>query len=196
VTDFTPEGLASLHRLDQPGIRWRHDVDYDPACALLMAEAEQTAGITAVYCIRVRGPYNPFSSDLAEILHGIVRCGHRLGVHVDLGLPRDADTSDGLLAEATWRDYRLLAAEYLVDRFVSFHAPPKTIYGRRVDGFAHAFEGDWPARTVSDARGVWLRDPVELLTSPFPVAVLLHPEWWFWPAETAAEWRALEAAKP
>jgi hypothetical protein len=196
VTAFTLETLVGLHRLDRPGVRWRHDVDYDPACAVQMAELEQQAGVRSVFCIRLRGPYNPFSDDTAEMLHRIVACGHTLGVHVDLGLPRHAATPVGLLAEAAERDYTLLAAEHPVERFVSFHAPPADIYGRRVPGFAHAFEDPWQRRTVSDSRGVWHGDPVQLLASGQPATLSLHPEWWFWQTETAEMWRQLEAAKP
>jgi hypothetical protein len=188
--------LTDLFALDRPGVVWRHDVDYDPACALQMAELEKRCGVQATYYIRARGPYNPFSDDVRRVLHGIVAFGHRLGVHVDLGLPRDADAPGWLLTRTVERDYLLLLLEYPVTRRVSFHAPPRAVYGVDVPGFAHAFAGEWKNRTVSDSRGVWHGDPVEALLGDHPVCLSIHPEWSFWPEETAAEWRVLEAAKP
>lgn len=186
---FTLDTLRGLLD-DRVGRVWRHDVDYDAGCALNMARLEHHHGVRAVYCIRARGPYNPFSTELAEILDGIVAYGHRLGVHTDLRLPRNHPTTPELLHNHAENDWRLLSAEYPVSRFVSFHAPPRDIYGKTVAGFEHAFQDNRAAATVSDSRGVWHGNPHTAL------CLSLHPEWWFWPAAKADRWRELEAAKP
>ena len=193
---FGAEYLTELFALDRPGIKWRHDIDYDPNCALELARLEHACHVRSTFYIRARGPYNPFSPDVRNVLYGILACGHRLGVHVDLELPRDAPTPPWLLARRTTHDYRLLASEYRIDRTVSFHAPPRAIYGMPVPGFEHVFQGSWPDRTVSDSRGVWHGAPVELLTGSGPACMSVHGEWHFWPEEKADEWRLLEAAKP
>lgn len=197
MTPFTREGLQSLFALDRPSVKFRHDVDYDPACALEMARAEQAAHIRATYFVMARGThYNPFSRTTTEVLHGIIAAGHQLAVHVDLGLPRDADTPGWLLSRAATADHRLLSQEFPVTREVSYHAPPRSVYWQHVPGFEHALQPTWEGRLVSDSRGVWHGDPVELLKRTDPVQLLTHAEWWFWPQEKADEWRALEAAKP
>lgn len=182
--------------MDRPGVRWRHDVDYDPTCALEMAAVELSCHVRSTYFIRARGPYNPFSIEVRGILHGIQACGHQLGIHVDLELSRDTLTPDWLLERATLRDYKLLSSEYTVSRQVSFHAPPRDVYWRDVPGFEHALHRGWKDRVVSDSRGVWHGDPDAMLAGNDPVALSLHPEWWHWPQEKADEWRVIEAAKP
>lgn len=196
MTGFTRERLVGLFAMDRHGVRFRHDVDYDPVCALEMAELEADCGVHADYYIRIRGPYNPFSDDLQQILHTILLLGHRLGVHVDLGLPRDAETPEWLLERATTRDYRLLSSEYPVDRIVSFHAPPRSVYWRHVPGYTHALTIRWKDRTVTDSRGIWHGDPEAMIADGGLVSLNLHPEWWMWPQDKADEWRIIEAGKP
>ena len=101
MTGFGREALRGLYALDRPEVHWRHDVDYDPACALLMAELERDCHIRSTFYVMARGPYNPFSLELRKILYGILACGHSLGLHVDLGLPRDAETPAWLLSRPT-----------------------------------------------------------------------------------------------
>ena len=196
MTGFGREALRGLYALDRPEVHWRHDVDYDPACAVLMAELERDCHIRSTFYVMARGPYNPFSLELRKILYGILACGHSLGLHVDLGLPRDAETPAWLLSRAALHDFRLLVSEYPVKRSVTFHAPPRSVYWRDVPGFEHAAHGGFRDRLVSDSRGVWHGDPVELIKGGGSVLVSTHPEWHFWPVETADEWRAVERVKP
>ncbi len=196
MTGFGSAALMQLFALDRPQVCWRHDVDYDPACAVEMAELEAGCGVKATYYIRLRGPYNPFERETRAILHAISALGHQLALHVDLGLERDSVTPEWLLARAAERDYRILSMEHQLVRRVSFHAPPKSIYGKNVPGFDHAFAPAWVDFTVSDSRGVWHGDPEALLRSRDRACLAIHPEWHFWDAERAEEWRKIEAAKP
>jgi len=198
VSDFTHGRLVGL-LAEADRIIFRHDVDYDPECALRMAEVEHDHHVRATYYIMGRGSYNPFAADVKRILYGILALGHDLGCHVDLGLPRDAGVPDWVMSRAAIREHRLLSAEYPVTRKVSFHAPPSAVYWRDVHGFDHAMSANWRDRYLADSRGVWRDSPEDALEALRPgerLQLNLHPEWWFWPAEKADEWRVVEAAKP
>lgn len=196
MTDFSRERLVGL-LAHADRLTLRHDVDYDPACALEMAQLEHDHHVRSTYYIMGRGVYNPFSLDVKRILYAILALGHDLGSHVDLGLPRDADVPSWVMTRAAVKEHRLLSTEYPMTRKVSFHAPPHAVYGRDVPQFEHAMAG--PADWLADSRGVWRESPEERIAALEPgqrLRLNLHPEWHFWPQEKADEWRAIEAAKP
>lgn len=197
MTDFSRERLDRLFSLDRPGVVWRHDVDFSPQCAAEMAYAEKQAGIRSTFYLMAGSEhYSPFSQVTRRAVHLILEYGHTIGVHVDLELPRDAETPSWLLKRRTLDDYRLLSTHYPVKRRVSFHAPPRDVYGKPVPGFDAAQGPLWKDCTVSDSRGVWHGDPEEALAGDGPLMLLLHPCWWFWPAHKAAIQRQIELAKP
>lgn len=63
------------------GLLIRHDIGFDIAGAVPLAEREQAAGLSAVYFVDPQSSaYNVFSTDNAGILRGLVSCGHRIGL--------------------------------------------------------------------------------------------------------------------
>ena len=159
--------------------------------------------VKATYYFMVRGPYNPFQPENMEIIRRIRALGHRIGLHVELGLPRDADTPDWLLRRACSMEHTLWAVGFghgFVTRQVAFHAPPQSIYWRNVNGWEHALSPRWEGLYLSDSRGVWKQDPLEFIEDTLERGerpqILLHPEWWFWHPEKADTQRGLEAVKP
>ncbi len=189
--DFSQERLICL--LAHPLAVLRHDVDYDPMCALQMAKLEGQIGVHSTYYIRPLECYEPGARlALAEIpLHG-----HDLAPHVDLHLPRDAEVDDELMALTAEQDFELLSESFPMTRKVSFHAPPQDIHWRDVEGFDHALKGEWFGRYLADSRGVWRFPPEQLLSWGEVIQLNLHPEWWFWEQAEADAWRRIEAKKP
>jgi hypothetical protein len=197
-TDFTRGRLRGLLGATHPLVVWRHDVDYDPACALQMAELEREHGVRATYYLMPRAEdYNVFAPSVRDIIRGILACGHQLGVHVNLELPREATVPTWYLAATCYADYKLVATNYEgIQRKVSLHAPPQDARWRDIPSFDHAMSAYWEHRYLGDSRGVWHEPPEELLARGDAVQLNLHPEWWFWPEAKADEWRRLEAGKP
>lgn len=196
-TDFSWERLKGLFALSHDGIEWQHDVDYSPACALEMAKLEAECGIRSTYFFRpCSDEYNSFGPSVRKVIEGILTFGHLLGVHIDLGLPRDADVSDAVLKYECVKQWRLLGSVYQVSQRVSFHAPPSDVLGRPIPGYKSSHGPYWQDRWIGDSRGVWSENPEERIAEGEPLRVNLHPEWHFWPQHLADEWREREALKP
>lgn len=177
---FTTAQLSRF--LATPGVTWRHDVDYDMPCAMMMAAFERVTRVQATYYVRLRAPeYNVFDPIVAQMVEWIALSGHRIGIHVDLGLPRDATIGQDELDERVEADYLMLrSALPMVERAVSFHAPPHHVLWRTVRGFDHAMSLEWRGRYVADSRG---RFPVWPESFDGPLQANLHPEWWFLPLD-------------
>lgn len=190
--EFTLERLERLLSTDKQ-VFWRHDIDFDPAAALQMAQFETRLGIRATYFVRLWGHYSPVCDEIGQIAEH-----HDIGIHPDLELPRDAKVNMEWAAKRCEHEWKLLNDELGgITRSVAFHAPPRDVYWRGLPDFAHMLGPRWKDRYIGDSRGVWRVDPEEFLaTAVEEVQVNLHPEWWHWPPAVADFQRKLEAVKP
>lgn len=65
-------------------ILWRHDVEFEPDVALMMAEMESAQEVKTTYFFQIHSPYyNIFDSHYSEVFHKIHALGHCLGLHFD-----------------------------------------------------------------------------------------------------------------
>ncbi len=198
-TDFSLQRLTNLFHCSQAGdVEWRHDIDFSPECAVRMARLEQSHGIQSTFYVMTRSQhYNPFAAETQSVLHEIVRCGHMIGLHVDLALPRTARVFTETMVDACMTDRSLLGRVAPICDAVSFHAPPTDALWREIPGFEHALSPEWKGHYISDSRGVWRESPEDKIgADDGPVQINCHPCWWFWPEEKADRVRALEAEKP
>lgn len=194
--DFSLERLERLLRTDTD-VDWRHDVDFDPDCALKMAQFERRLGVQSTYYVMARSEsYNPFAPKTRQTFLEIAGCGHMLGLHVDLELGRAAKVTTQTMVDHCVEDRALLARVLPVIDAVSFHAPPRDVYWRDVPGFEHALSPEWEGRYIADSRGVWRESPEEFLAKEGPIQVNLHPCWYWWTEELAKIKRLEEAVKP
>jgi len=194
--DFSIKRLRTLLSTDA-NVEWRHDVDFDPECALKMAWLERELGVQSTYYVMARSEfYNPFAALTCKVFLQIHDCGHQLGLHVDLGLPRKAKVSTNRMVQACLDDRDLLRLVLPVSNAVAFHAPPRDIMGRDIPGFEHAMGSEWVGKYIGDSRGVWKESPEKRLADGGPLQVNLHPEWWMWPVDVAASIRERELAAP
>jgi len=194
-TDFTRERLERLLRT-KGDIDWRHDVDFDPDCALKMAEFERRLGVQSTYYVMARSEfYNPFAPKTRQTFLEIHGKGHRLGLHVDLCLGRGARVTTPQMVGACLDDRALLSRVLPVTDAVSFHAPPRDVYWRDIPGFDHALSPAREGQYVADSRGVFRESPEKKIAAG-PTQVNLHPEWWFWPDAVARPARVREAVAP
>lgn len=167
--------LTSLLAL--PDVTWRHDVDANLQAAVRMAELEARLGVRATFYIMSQSPYyNPWSWEGHEALRQINRCGHRIGLHLDLDLARAAPIRPWQIAAMADEERCRLAGR--VSRALSFHCPPDSLLWVEVPGFESAYAPRWRDHYLSDSRGRFtLGDPEDHLERPLQIN--LHPEHWF-----------------
>ncbi len=196
--DFSLARLERLLRADHPDVEWRHDVDFDPECALKMAQFEHRLGVRSTYYVMGRGDsYNPFGPKTRQIFKEIIGYGHLLGMHVDLELGRGSSvTTETMRIRCEWDWLLWQESDLDMTRRVTFHAPPRSIYWRDIPGFDHLLGAEWEDRYIADSRGVWRDNPDERLATGEPIQLNIHSEWYWWPEEIAARRRKEEAAKP
>lgn len=206
--EFSLERLRGLWSLSHADVVWRHDVDFSPFCAALMAAEEASAGIHSTYYFRVRGPYNIFDPEVADNILAVIELGHRVGIHVDTFLPRHTAIHDGILRDVRadvffqWSVLRkeipevLFANGYQHKIPASFHAPPHELRWREWDLFDMADAYGWEGRYIADSRGVWRCHPETRLMIREKLQCNLHPEWYFLPEDEKQSLREQESRKP
>lgn len=187
--DFTLDRLEWLWELDHERVLWRHDVDHFLNYAVMMAELEYTHGIRSVYYLRAYASgYDILGGVFRRTVERILACGHQVGAHVDLRLPRDAKVSDDQLVTACTEQAATLADWPVEDR-VSLHRPPEDTVWRDIPGYDHALAACWRGLYSSDSRQRFRRRPEYLLLSKARAQINLHPCWWFLPPAEAEKLR-------
>lgn len=162
----------------------RHDVDFDLAAAVAMAEMEAGQGHRTHYFVLVRTEfYNPFSRSGTDAIRRLHELGHDVGLHFDAAYWGSADTD---LTGPIARECDLLA-DILgapVTAF-SFHRPRPGLLDReisvpgRLNMYAVRFFRD--IGYCSDSRGAWNHGhPLDhpAVAAGRALQLLTHPIWW------------------
>ena len=69
---------------ERKDIIWRHDVEFEPDIALIMAQIEQEEDVRATYFFQLHSPYyNLFDEHYSKVFHQIDELGHHCGLHFD-----------------------------------------------------------------------------------------------------------------
>lgn len=195
--EFSLEAFRELLAVGGSRVVWRHDVDCDLAAAVTLAAIEAEEGVSSTYYLWGRSPfYNLFGPEGQLAVHSLLELGHRLGLHVDLRLPRDADVSDDQLIDALECDYALAFEAYgdVWQGGFSVHKPPTAALWRDVTGVEYAYATDWREHYLSDSR----RIPISLdvvrdwIEKGRHLQVNLHPEHWAYPD---GDWMAAREAR-
>lgn len=203
--DFTEENYRRLVRLakqrytfisypqhEQEGhnVLWRHDVDYSIARSLALAKIEVEEEVRSTFFVYPHCPfYNLLDVDTARQMREILKMGHSLGLHLDVGFMADYYGAYGDEAKALVNREKELM-ETLFDapiHVVSFHQPElrglmdtkQPTFQGMINVYADSIFNRYTYS--SDSNGYWrfarmedvLRD--ESLTD---VQVLTHPAWW------------------
>jgi hypothetical protein len=201
LAPFPRELLLKLWATRPSGVFWRHDVDYDLGCAMKMAELERHHGVSSTYYFRVYAEeYGVRSQEFRQVSKAITRLGHKIGLHADLGLPRNAQVSEDEIKRKTDEQARYFTSSLIAWGFLpvklSYHAPPNSMLWRRIDSYDYAMTPEWFGHYLADSRGIFREDPLEFLKGEDKLQINLHPEWWFLPEAEAVAMHAREMVKP
>jgi hypothetical protein len=160
---------------------WRHDIDFSPHRALVMAEIEAARVVRASYFVQLTAPfYNTLEPDIGARLRRIADLGHDIGIHCE---PLGPEPADRLAFEAR----TLEAALGVPIRMFSLHNP--TTYdttrfeATEVAGLINASAPQLREAFVycSDSNGLWrYRSLAEVIADAdsHNIYALTHPEWW------------------
>lgn len=170
----------------KPQLILRHDIDVSLKQALIMAKMENNLNVKATYMIITNSPlYSIETKDSRRILLGILKMGHEIGLHFDIGdKNRNKEVGINLIKKEIFNALEKL--ENVIDQkalSISFHRPlPQFISGPlevcgRINAYAKEFM-DW---YMSDSKGNWREgEPLQYLAKPKTdfLQLLIHPIWW------------------
>lgn len=181
----------------------RHDVEFSPRRALVLAEAEQKKNVTSTFFFQVsNNAYNTLSDVNLERIRQIHHMGHHIGLHFHLQKSNDLEEIRQriIFESALLSRYTGIA----IDRF-SFHRPSELVLKSRIQipGLINAYDPlyfvysekpeviDFSKRVkyIADSRNEWSYispwdAPCHEFFETFPkIQILCHP--YSWGAETA-----------
>lgn len=166
---------------------WRHDIDFSPQRALVMAQQEAGLELRATYFVQVSARYySVFEPETAKVIRTIRELGHEIGLHFDPEVCYDQATP-------TFEERLRFEAEVLGQitgsaiRIFSLHNPT-TIVGAALDEPFHSGLMNASASALrssftycSDSNGLWRFRPLDEVVADPEVTrlyTLTHPEWW------------------
>jgi len=163
----------------------RHDVDLSVEKALLMAELEQSLGVSATYFFLLSTDfYNIASENTHTKIKQIQNMGHEIGLHFDeIKYQNSNDTKDILLH--LFNEVKVM--ELILGttiRAVSMHRPSAITLeanyslGDIVNSYSKVFFHEF--KYVSDSRRLWREDVVNIINSGEfnKLHILTHPFWY------------------
>lgn len=172
----------------------RHDIDMDIGKAVKMGELEAHMEISSTYFVLVTSNfYNIFSKRNQDMLRGLIRLGHEVGLHFDEA-KYNADRDD--MVEAMEQEAALLEKCLGCEvTSVSMHRPSAATLdadyrirdGRLVNSYGREFFHNH--KYVSDSRRNWREDVLGIVESGAydRLHVLTHPFWYDEEEQSAKE---------
>ena len=167
----------------------RHDIDFDLAAALTMAELEAREGVKSTFFVLLRTDfYNPLEQRNVERLRRMASLGHEVGLHFD---ETQYGENDDMLAAIKREAAALESILEVPVRCVSMHRPSKSSIDAdwKIPGIINSysnmfFEG---FEYVSDSRRHWRKPVMEVIRKDRPrLHILTHP-FWYRETETSLE---------
>lgn len=174
----------------------RHDIEFSPKKALLLAKLEKKLGIKTTYLVQVRSHiYNAFSSENLAYLKAIKKIGHRLGLHYYFRRGRRYRHKELILDIKNDLNLLAQALDSKVDIF-SFHRPTEAVLKKylAVPGVINCYDRPFfhfssqkkkltelPAIYLSDSNNLWrYGKPLKVLKQvpKIKMQILLHPYSW------------------
>jgi hypothetical protein len=169
----------------EPFFILRHDVDYSPAAALRLAEAEASRGISASYFL-LTGTlyYNLLAPEHAHVARRLAELGHEVGLHYDVNFFQAFPRGEwGRLLRTQAQLLGELAGAPVVS--IAMHQPALNggdPFGQD-SGFINAYDPAFVRETlyVSDSCRAWRDQGWSMLESgviPKRLQLALHPINW------------------
>ena len=151
---------------ERKDIIWRHDVEFEPDIALIMAEIETELEVSASYFFQLHSPfYSVIEPHYRDVFHRIRDLGHCVGLHFD-------SAYWGITDESQLNNYIILDKEYLeknvgveVDTFSFHNTTPFTQscleyrYGGLINVYSSYFKEHY--NYCSDSLGYWRFERLE-----------------------------------
>ncbi len=167
------------------GIIVRHDIDYDLQKAYDFASFEKKLGVKSTYFILVTGDfYNIFSNSNQKYIQGIIKAGHKIGLHFDetryIGEVEKSffiskiEWEAGILSEVVGKKVQAVSMHRPSERMLKWDLEIPDMFNTYSKGFFTNY------KYFSDSRRRWREPIIEALEEKKykNIQVLIHPFWY------------------
>ncbi len=151
---------------ERKDVIWRHDVEFEPDIALMMALIEAEVGVNATYFFQLHSPfYNVVEPHYRGVFHQIKDLGHCVGLHFDSaywGITDEVQLNDYIKIDKTYLEYNMGVE---IDTFSFHNTTPFTQscleyrYGGLINSYASFFKEHY--NYCGDSLGYWRFDRLE-----------------------------------
>jgi len=170
---------------DQKHLIVRHDVDFSPKYASIVAHEEAKLDISAYYYFLVRSPfYNIFEPECHSILRQLLIDGHHIGLHFDAALYENDRAALEKSARAECDLFETILNAPITT--ISFHRPARELIGEKSSfaGRLHSYDPRFISDIdyCSDSGGQWkYNHPLQTkaVKTGSALQLLTHPIWWY-----------------
>ncbi|WP_156290541.1 hypothetical protein [Oceanobacillus salinisoli] len=171
----------------------RHDVEFSVERAYRMAELEARKDIYTSYMFQIRNnAYNTFSRENIKMIKEIYQLGHKIGLHVHLGMLKDLSELKKYIKSDIKSMEKFLHIP--IDRF-SYHRPPKEVLrkGLSLDKYINTYDKKYfdfkendqeiehvSIKYIADSKHRWSYGypSKELFKQYAKIQLLIHPYSW------------------
>ena len=168
-------------------VLWRHDIDFSPQRALVMAKQEADLGLSATYFVQVGSMYyNILEPEITKIIRQIHLLGHELGIHFDASVCEGNTLS--VFEQRIKFETKILNQIIENDINVFSLHNPTTLQDINLDELKYfgLINASSPKlletfKYCSDSNGYWRFETLEDLLLDNKIEklyVLTHPVWW------------------
>lgn len=172
------------YSLENKTVILRHDIDISIEKAFILAELEQKLGVCSTYFILLRSDlYNPLNKKNIQLIEGINKMGHQIGLHFDETLYLNENNIPAAIEKEVSIFSELLKMDIDV---VSMHRPSQktleanyTIANNKIlNSYSDLFFKQF--KYVSDSKRRWRENIDQIIESKScPLLLLLtHPIWY------------------
>ena len=161
----------------------RHDVDCSLKAALKMAKIESDLGVKSTYFILFNSEfYNIFNMETTRFIHGILKLGHKLGLHY----------SESFMLQNSLEPTKTIEKQINIINH-HFNTSIEAVSAHEAEGFPPSMKFDLPdnvenayskkfvedRKYISDSAMFWREDCFCRNFSKYDkMQILIHPIWW------------------
>lgn len=169
--------FPNIKKTDTPLLLLRHDIDLDLDKALVMAQIEQSLGVSSTYMVMINSPMYDLNEQETKLKIRKLISGHEIGLHFD-------SSSKGTTEEQIDEACNILkSASNSHIKSISFHRPVQEFLRgpKMINNLVNAYSKELMQKYISDSKGVFREgEPIANIKNSNAelIQLLIHPIWW------------------
>lgn len=175
--------FATFSKNSDHDVILRHDIDCSLKAALKMAKIEDELGVTSTYFILFTSEfYNPFNIESSKLIQGILKLGHKLGLHYEESfiLQNSLDPTETIEKQIDTLNHHFDTSTECISAHEAIGYPPQMqlVLPKGVEN-AYSAKFAVQRKYISDSAMYWREGCFcENYLNYEKLQILIHPMWW------------------